>query len=830
MKTNLTIILICVLYCRLHAQVSFVLSSTMPLGPQPASVTAADINGDGKPDLITAIGGNNTVTVLTNDGHGGFVTSGTYAVGSGPFQVAVADIDRDGKVDLISGNNGTNTLTVLTNDGKGGFSLSTTLIVGNNPESVFAADLSGHGKLDLVTANYGDSTLTVLTNDGSGGFLLATTLNVGSGPKSVTASDVNGDGKLDLVSANGLGASISVLTNDGHGGFVTSGTYAVGDNPNQVIAADINRDGKPDLITANYGSGTLTILTNDGFGGFVLASVVIDVFGVRSVVAADVNGDGSLDLISAPGLNDTVTVFTNDGRGGFTLAASVTGPGSYPFWVAASDVNGDGKPDAICVNVFGNSITVLTNATPFPSPPPFLTDGLVAYYPFNGNANDASGNGNDGTVQGPTLTSDRFGEPNSAYYFDGLSGGIKIPDTLLSPTVDGFTFSVWVGTDNGPYPGDYEIIHTGTDNGETLMNISSGQFAFGPILDTHAGYIVTSPINSNSVTHVVGVYSRGQNVSLYTNGVLAAIIPVPDGTLWLEPTYPLYSAIGIYEIYSPSPYLNFRGVLDDIRVYNRALSSNEVAQLYAYESRSDANPPSITGQPEPVTINVGSNASFTVTAAGASPLNYQWSLNGTNISGANANTLTISNVSQTDLGEYAVVVSNSFGSTNSSDALLSMYPFIETPFTGVIAYWGKDTTLSLEGWGTGPLRYQWYDNGVAILNATNQMFFLPSIQFTNAGLYSVVLSNPLGSVTNVSAQVVVNPAGVSLGMFPGVYVSGVVGYTYTIQASSDLTNTNGWTTVATLTLIQPIQLWVDTVVNALSPTNPHKYYRVVPGG
>ena len=214
----------------------------------------------------------------------------------------------------------------------------------------------------------------------------------------------------------------------------------------------------------------------------------------------------------------------------------------------------------------------------------FLTNGLVAYYPFNGNANDASGNGNDGTVQGAMLTTDRFGAPNSAYHFDGVSGGIKIPDTLLSPTVDGFTFSVWVGTDNGPYAGDYEIIHTGTDNGETFMNISSGQFTFGPLLDTHIGYVVTSPISSNSVTHVVGVYSRGQNVSLYTNGVLAAIIPVPDGTLWVDPTYPLYSAIGIYEIYEPSPYDNFRGVLDDIRVYNRALSSNEVAQLHAYES------------------------------------------------------------------------------------------------------------------------------------------------------------------------------------------------------------------------------------------------------
>jgi hypothetical protein len=215
----------------------------------------------------------------------------------------------------------------------------------------------------------------------------------------------------------------------------------------------------------------------------------------------------------------------------------------------------------------------------------FLTNGLVAYYPFNGNANDASGNGNDGTVQGATLTTDRFGAPNSAYYFDGISGGIKIPDTLLDPNVEGFTFSVWVGTDGGPYTAEYAIIHTGTDYGETVLHISSGQYLFGPVLNTHIGYDVTCPASSNNMTHVVGVYLRGQNISLYTNGVLANVVSIPDGTLWLLPTYPLYSAIGIYD-YAPSPYFNFRGVIDDVRIYNRALSSNEVAQLFALESVS----------------------------------------------------------------------------------------------------------------------------------------------------------------------------------------------------------------------------------------------------
>jgi hypothetical protein len=179
------------------------------------------------------------------------------------------------------------------------------------------------------------------------------------------------------------------------------------------------------------------------------------------------------------------------------------------------------------------------------------------------------------------------------------------------------------------------------------------------------------------------------------------------------------------------------------------------------------------------------------------------------------------------LGAYAVVITNGFGTVTSSNAMLAMYPFLAGPFGGVVTDWGYNATLSVGAWGTGPLSYQWYDNGVALQNATNQTLTLTSIQFTNAGLYSVVVSSPLGSVTNTPEQVVVNPAGVSLGMYAGVTVTGTVGYTYAIQATSDLSNTNSWTTVATLTLMQPIQLWVDISVSAF--TNPHRFYRVMPG-
>jgi len=161
-------------------------------------------------------------------------------------------------------------------------------------------------------------------------------------------------------------------------------------------------------------------------------------------------------------------------------------------------------------------------------------------------------------------------------------------------------------------------------------------------------------------------------------------------------------------------------------------------------------------------------------------------------------------------------------------ATLSMYPFIQSPFTGVVTDWGKSPTLSVQAWGTGPLSYQWFDNGAAVLGATNATLDLSSIQFTNAGLFSVVAASSLNRTTNAPAEVVVNPAGVSLGLYPGVTVSGVIGYSYFIQSTTNLSNTNSWVTVANLTLTQPVQLWVDTNIDASLPGNPQRFYQVLP--
>jgi VCBS repeat protein/endosialidase-like protein len=409
----------------------------------PRSVALADVNGDGKLDLIAANSGNNTLSVFTNNGSGALIFASSLPVGALPQSVAAADVNSDGKVDLICANFSGNTLTVLTNDGSGGFVLATTLPTSAGPWAVIATDINGDGKVDLITANRTANTITVMTNNGSGGFFVSSSPTVGTAPVAVAAADINNDGRVDLISANLNANTLTVLTNRGSGTFSSAFTLTVDASPLSVVAVDINGDGKPDLISANANASDLSVLTNNGSGFGLLMSLPTTALSPASLVAADINGDGKPDLITAnQNLNNnpgTLTVFTNTGGGDiFTplplyMLASSPEVGAGPVAIAAGDLNGDGVIDLVSANIAasgGNSLSVLFGTRPahFVGVGDGLS-GLNANNLLSGTLPDARLSFNV-----PLLKNGKISDSVLSTNVPVLSGG-KINDSVLSANV-----------------------------------------------------------------------------------------------------------------------------------------------------------------------------------------------------------------------------------------------------------------------------------------------------------------------------------------------------------------------------------------------------------
>ncbi len=310
------------------------------LQPEPEYVTAADLNGDGKTEMIEVNFYYNTILIITNNGEGGFAfTHSVIGGGRGPVFITVADVNGDGKPDIITVNNFDSTVTVITNAGNFIFSNSATLSTPSGPAWVAVGDFNGDGNPDLVCANYGScgdgNTLTVFNGDGKGGFTTGATLNVGLGPACVVAADLTGNSRLDLISANQIGNSLSVLTNDGLGNFALKATIPIS-TPFSIVATNLAGPNFMDIACVNgngssISTGTVTVFTNDGQGNFGTNTIVPvgalkNSFYPDTIAAADFNGDGKVDLAVANYGAGSLTVLTQKTSGEKRPVVTITTP------------------------------------------------------------------------------------------------------------------------------------------------------------------------------------------------------------------------------------------------------------------------------------------------------------------------------------------------------------------------------------------------------------------------------------------------------------------------------------------------------------------------
>ena len=186
------------------------------------------------------------------------------------------------------------------------------------------------------------------------------------------------------------------------------------------------------------------------------------------------------------------------------------------------------------------------------------------------------------------------------------------------------------------------------------------------------------------------------------------------------------------------------------------------------------NPPAITSQPQSQTNSVGANVTFTVTATGTEPLAYQWRFNTTNIVGATTNSYTINDLQATNAGEYSVVVTNLAGSVTSSNATLTVIsaPSISTQPQSQTAAVGQNVTFFVIATGDAPLDYQWRFSGTNIAGATATNLVINSVQTTNAGGYTVVITNTSGSLTSSVATLTVNEVSATNVVISQIYGGG----------------------------------------------------------
>ncbi|MGA2243795.1 MAG: immunoglobulin domain-containing protein [Verrucomicrobiota bacterium] len=383
---------------------SFAPAFILPAGAEPGATVVGDLDGDGKPDLVICNDQDGTISIYRNLGTGSTLSGASFAapvilpLAGALGRVTLADLDGDGRLDILATDAENNQVSVFQNFCVPGvlsansFGTRVDCPVGQQPYGLAVRDLNGDGYPDIVTANSGDGTISVLQNTGSPGRLITSNsfaahvdFTVGSAPQGVALGDLDGDGRPDIAVANVGAGSLSIFQNLGGAGNITSNSFGppidlvTAGGGEDIAIADVDGDGKPDLLVTGYLPQVLSVFQNLSTPGTITANS----FGPRidfptggrahRVAVGDLNGDGQPDVTISTELPSQLLIFQNTSTPGVLSSSSLAAPvalsaGWNPNGTTLADLAGDGRPDIIFCNDYDGNVWIYQNEIPFSTP------------------------------------------------------------------------------------------------------------------------------------------------------------------------------------------------------------------------------------------------------------------------------------------------------------------------------------------------------------------------------------------------------------------------------------------------------------------------------
>lgn len=609
----------------------FANKSTLTVGSFPRSVAGADFDNDGDIDLVVANNGNNTISILKNNGEANFQERQDYVTGYYPYSVAVGDWDADGDMDLaIAHSDGrieetpsvdTDSVTILKNDGAGSFQSKVRYPVTRNSLWISAADIDGDGDLDLIVPNgYIDAQATVLRNNGEGLFNEKLIFKTDNGANSAFSSDVDNDGDMDILVANdgwahggGTDGSVAIIKNNGNGFETKVEYYRAGGFPHGVVVSDFDQDGDGDLVVPNF------ILKNKGDGSFQSPALIPTAAETEFITAVDVDGDGDMDLAMA---SSVAAIFKNKGDGSFLPQLAYVAGGS-PRGLFVADFDRDGDVDLAVANASGKSVTILLNRGLALTNPLALNFGQV-YMGYSKELNLTFNNYTKNSVSVANVVSNnpKFALVGRTDFNVGAGDSVKIAVryTPTSATSDVGSITIFP---NG-FPAENVTVSGTGLTPVAIISAAPTALAFGNVTIAKTSDLVlnlsntgaadlkiTSSLNSNPYFSLAGgsaLTIRPQETRALVVRFTAPFIGSQSDTLRLfnndatkNPLKIPLSAIGtaslLNEISVQTPQLQFDSVLVKqtkilaLKIYNRGAASLTVSNMISNNTKFTITPP-----------------------------------------------------------------------------------------------------------------------------------------------------------------------------------------------------------------------------------------------